>query len=1653
MNQREQPYRACKSRKQTGSTACGHSADSSDCESVSSIDRRSNAPSPVCPLFGSHESSSAVLNKLLSDSTKVSKSVVFSSGRESDNTLVDSFESCERVSLPSNAPYLKSYPGVESSSSVSTVPYSMAEDEDSGRDLNGTGNMSTPMFDMKSLFREFFNEFGRSGLVSSSSREGSGDAEMSRQITALAPHKDGMDISKYITKLEADLTDIGCPQGRWRTILLQKLQSKSASAIVAGIDRETTDYSQLKEILIESLGSSLTGLGIKLTSDFANSTRSMNPLEKYVHLKSLTDSIAMQCSSVDELLLFVACATYRASCSPVQRSLMDQREFHTFRDLNKFALSINTGELERQPNTSGRFNKFRSYPPRECFKCHKFGHRAFECRSSVSDCSPPTSSPSSGSSGNTVHANVTNRPPGIVCYTCHEPGHKSPDCPTKRNSDGNGDSGKRAGVRRNRTYNLNWISVSNGSPSVVGFVNGSKCKIVPDTGAEISVVPGCLVYGDQLTGEKVNVKGWDGRPVTLDIAIVDFTIKGCSFNARVAVAHADSLCGCVLFSIPMEQGMAEQLLLDAASKSDLSGLEAGQLRDTRSIQPPAQVGAGSGIVAEEGPSPTSSASVAIPDELYDVRAVTRSKSKLSPRSNENDNSSDLVDDEFQRLSAVDVPYEPPSVGVGSNVGSSEVDLLSGSDEDGIGINSEGSASSEGNDGASPPSESVADIDVPVDLNFDIPKLSDVIRVEDLKSAVLADDTLIPARKLAVECQNGYSFVDDVLFHSVLMDDVLVKRIVVPKCHRLKILTLAHDKCAHVGVRGMRAIINKRFTWPGIHGDVMSFVKSCDVCLRVNSQGNRKSKIVERKIVSVPFESVAVDIVGPLPNAKRGVKYLFTYICLASRWPEALPMRTASAPEAAQCFMDIVSRTGIPLKVLSDRGTVFLSKLMSNMYTLLGIDSIATSPYRPQSNGVVERLHGTLKPMLAKAADTGIDWSVFLPLALFAIRQVPNRDVGFSPHELVYGKNVLGPLDILYRGWASDDFEELCVDEWLLKLSDRLSLLHDLAVNNESDSSKSRALSLNKHRQDTPLEVGSLVLMRIPGMKSAFQASWEGPYRIVGRSSRVSYKVSKGEDHPTKLAHRDNLKLYVPRPLSVNAVTLIAEEQGIDHALLNCKATLTDDKCPGFRKVDLDAVLSDLKAHFSDSPGLCVTGTCKIELVENAKVVNLPPRQIPAGIREAVQKEIQKLLSDGIIVESTSEWASPLVPVRKKDGSVRICVDFRCLNSVTPLRRYWLPSLTEILEQVGPHACLSTLDLTARFHQLAMDESSSELTTFVCPFGKYKYLRMPFGLKNAPAIFQAVIESVLKPVSSCCRNYVDDVVIYSRTWHEHLTHLRQVIGCLSASGLTIKLRKCCFGRKHLLYLGHKIGAGLLAVPEHRVSSLAGFAKPVTKKQLRSFLGTVSYYRRFIPSFADCSGMLTPATSLKAPLQIVWTEEMTACFRKLKSLLCSACVLIIPAPDDTFILHTDASGVGIGGCLHVKRSERELPVGFFSRQLKAAERNYSVTELEGLAIIASLQYFEYFLYAKEVTVVTDHKPCLALLNGTGLNKRLLRFALALQSWQVTLIHRPGRAHSNADGMSRQAWSESEDNPAHEVDIRFAPSQILEGGDVGGEEDKRK
>ena len=434
----------------------------------------------------------------------------------------------------------------------------------------------------------------------------------------------------------------------------------------------------------------------------------------------------------------------------------------------------------------------------------------------------------------------------------------------------------------------------------------------------------------------------------------------------------------------------------------------------------------------------------------------------------------------------------------------------------------------------------------------------------------------------------------------------------------------------------------------------------------------------------------------------------------------------------------------------------------------------------------------------------------------------------------------------------------------------------------------------------------------------------------------------------------------------------------------------------------------------------------------------------------------KLVELGIVVPSQSPWASPVVPVPKQDGSVRVCIDYRRLNEVTVGDPYYMITLDEILERVGGNRAISKLDLAKGFYQIEVEPESVQKTAFITPFGKFEFRRMPFGLKNAPAIFQRCMEVVLSECYMFAAPYIDDIIVFSESGALHAQHLRKVFEALRHHGLTVKLTKCEFGRNKVEYLGHIIGDGELAVPSHRAAAMAEFLQPKTKKQLRSLLGAASYYRRFVKGFASLSSILSPATSKSAPSVVGWTEERLEAFHCIKICLVNVCALTIPSQEDVFVLHTDASGAGIGATLNVVRDGEERPAAYFSRQLQGAQKNYSATELEGLAIFKAVHFFAHFLYGRRFSVVTDHKALVAFLKSRVLNKRLHGWVLQLLDFDFNIVYRPGVENQDADALSRQAWDSGEGDPwrpaaatdlwEHQSEQSRVTANILVGGDVG-------
>ena len=303
--------------------------------------------------------------------------------------------------------------------------------------------------------------------------------------------------------------------------------------------------------------------------------------------------------------------------------------------------------------------------------------------------------------------------------------------------------------------------------------------------------------------------------------------------------------------------------------------------------------------------------------------------------------------------------------------------------------------------------------------------------EKLCSESKLDKSLAVWRGLADEGLKGFKWKDSLMFLTV-MDPTFqaVEALVLPKEFRVQVMSTAHDGAGHLGHRKVLQMIKKRFVWPLMAKDVTLFCQSCQVCQSCSRASVRKAPMVERPVLTEPFEQMAFDLVGPLPKAKGGYWFVLTAVCMATRWPEAIPLKTITARAVAEGMVNIFSRTAIQLQILSDQGTQFLSSLVKELCKLLGIQRMKTTAYHPQTNGTVERMHSTLEGMLTKAHTQGMDWAFQIPFALFALRQMPHRDTLLSPFELVFGHNVRTPLELLYGEWSGKARRQLDVGSWV-----------------------------------------------------------------------------------------------------------------------------------------------------------------------------------------------------------------------------------------------------------------------------------------------------------------------------------------------------------------------------------------------------------------------------------------------------------------------------------------------------------------------------------------------------------------------------------------------------------------------------------------------
>ncbi|XP_042071507.1 uncharacterized protein LOC121812727 [Haplochromis burtoni] len=549
---------------------------------------------------------------------------------------------------------------------------------------------------------------------------------------------------------------------------------------------------------------------------------------------------------------------------------------------------------------------------------------------------------------------------------------------------------------------------------------------------------------------------------------------------------------------------------------------------------------------------------------------------------------------------------------------------------------------------------------PSPLGFNIPT-----EIAELQKS---DQSLIFLFRKAKEKEPG---VEQVNSEYILQNDILyrqqgsVLQLVVPQKVRNAILTLGHSIpwAGHLGKHKTTARIKHNFYWPGLSKDVAQFCKSCPQCQITSAKIPHRAPLQPLPVIGTPFERLGMDIVGPVERSKAGNRYMLVVTDYATKYPEVFPLKSIKAKPIAFCLVQFFARVGFPREILTDQGTNFMSTLLKQVYQLLGIRSLRTSPYHPQTDGLTERFNQTLKQMLRKFVnDSGNDWDQWLPYLLFA-------------------------YNILMRSgretrWRRDSKNIL---SYVIQMRERLEKMSELAQSHMVEAQQQQKSWYDKSARQRAFEPGQKVLVLLPSDNNKLLAKWQGPFEVMRKLGPTTYEVSTpGQLRSSKVLHINLLKEWVERiehKADAMLIRRVPEEDEADEQYLPPAGSLDydlshlpEDKQQQVREMCKSAV-------FQENPGRTDIVEHDIVVREGASVRRLSYR-IPERLLPSLKKEIDLMLSLGIIERSKSEWCNPVVLVPKKDESMRFCIDFRYLNSISMFDSYPTPRIDDLLERLG-----------------------------------------------------------------------------------------------------------------------------------------------------------------------------------------------------------------------------------------------------------------------------------------------------------------------------------------------------------------------------------
>ncbi|XP_072182212.1 uncharacterized protein [Diadema setosum] len=449
--------------------------------------------------------------------------------------------------------------------------------------------------------------------------------------------------------------------------------------------------------------------------------------------------------------------------------------------------------------------------------------------------------------------------------------------------------------------------------------------------------------------------------------------------------------------------------------------------------------------------------------------------------------------------------------------------------------------------------------------------------------------------------------------------------------------------------------------------------------------------------------------------------------------------------------------------------------------------------------------------------------------------------------------------------------------------------------------------------------------------------------------------------------------------------------------------------------DVKQIIADFPELFSDVPGRTSVVQHDVDVGETDPIKQHPYRANPEKMQH-LQSEVEYMLEHNIVEPSTSAWSSPCVLVPKPDGSYRFCTDYRKVNSCTKSDCFPIPRVDDCIDRIGKASYVSKFDLLKGYWQIPLTQRAKEISAFVTSKGLFQYTVMPFGMKNAPATFQRMMNELICGLDGC-EVYIDDVVVYSDSWDDHVRTVKELFKRLSAASLTVNLVKSEFGHSEVQFLGHVVGHGRVRPAAAKVQAVQDVPVPKTRKELMRFIGMAGYYRRFCHNFSDVVAPLTDL--LRKNVKFQWSAACQSAFDQVKAILSSGPVLAAPDFKKGFSLAVDASDVGAGAVLMQADDDGvDRPVCYFSKKFNAHQRKYSTVEKETLALILSLSHFDVYVGSttQPIVVWTDHNPLTFVNRMRNKNQRLMRWSLILQEYNLDIKHIRGKENIVADALSR-------------------------------------